>query len=134
MTPETPVPAANPVLKQKRRRKVDPESDSKLALLLTMYARAKEESNAASELADEYQSQIKKAILEAAGDDVPDSFDIAADPMGGYPAFTFSYTEPSWVLDSKRMKAEAPETYVEYAKQTRGFWTFKQKTNYKGKK
>lgn len=116
-------------VKSKRTRKVDPPSDSKLATLLTEYAKAKEQAEAYSKQAGELQSQIRQLLFDQAGDDVPDSFSIPADPHGGYPAFSMYYTPPSWSLDSKSLKSNDPETWVQYAKEKRGYWTFKEREN-----
>jgi hypothetical protein len=127
---ETQAPEAQP--KVKIRKKIDPPSDSPLARLLTAYHQAKDEAAAVDERAEEYLSQAKNLIFEAGGKDVPDAFDIVADPHGGYPAYSFAYTPPGWSVDSKRMKADSPETYVEWAKPTKGFWSFREKQNHKG--
>lgn len=126
-TPETP--------RERLRLKVDPESDSRLATLLTQYKSAKEREVAAKEEAAELQSQIVTELAnQVEGDSIPDVFDIAADPMGGYPAYSYRYTPPGWGLDAKAMKAEDPETYVKYAKERQGYWTFEAKKTGQGRR
>lgn len=113
--------------RQPKVSKIDPPSDSRLASLLTEYSRAKDEETAAKERAAELQSQIRATVLEDAGDDVPEKFEVAADPHGGYPGYTFYWTAEGWTCDTKRMKSEDPETWVKWAKKRDGFWTFKEK-------
>lgn len=123
--PQAPVQQPKPVV----RKKVDPASDSRLATLLTAHKEAKERAAAAAAEADELQSQITAEVLATVpeGGKVPDAFDIAADPHGGYPAYTYRYTPPGWGIDSKRMKSEDPEEYVKWAKRREGYWTFEAK-------
>jgi hypothetical protein len=131
---ETPETSPEPVQRPRTRRKVDPESDSRLAALLTSYREAKERESAAKAEAAELQSHIVSELASVAGDDVPDVFDISADPMGGYPAFTYRYTPPGLGLDSEKMKSEDPVTYVKFLKERRGYWTFEAKKTGRGRR
>lgn len=123
-TPQPQVPEQQP--KRRVRKKVDPHSGDRLALLLTEYHRAKTLAESAGAEAEEYKSLII-AALEISADEETDVFDIAADPMGGYPAFTYRYTPEGWGVDTKRMASEEPETYVKFAKRRQGYWTFEAK-------
>lgn len=134
-TPETVKPATT-TKKPIVRTKVDPASDSRLASLLTSYKEAKERESAAKAEASELQSHIVSELASQIpeGQNVPDAFDISADPMGGYPAFTYRYTPPGLGLDSDKMKSEDPATYVKYLKERRGYWTFEAKKTGQGRR
>lgn len=98
---------------------VTPEPGSRLEQLHAQYADAKAQ-------ADESAARLKsitdgiKAELSAMA---PDARRIALGGSAG-PALAMTYTE-SWRLDSKRLKADAPETYVRYAKQSAS-WTLRE--------
>lgn len=97
---------------------VTPEPDSRLAQLHAAYPAAKAAADDAAEKLKAITDGIKLALSEAA----PDQTRI--DLRGGHgPALRLSYTE-TWRFDSKRFKAEDPETYVRYAKKS-GSWALK---------
>lgn len=128
LSPEAPEPQP----KSKVRQKLDPASDSKLAALLTSFHEAKKRAESADAEADEYLSQIK-SMLATVSDGV-DAFDIAADPHGGYPAFTYRYTPAGKTLDGAKLKSENPDTWESFAKERKGYWTFEAKKSGRGRK
>lgn len=123
-------PEAQP--KPKVRQKLDPASDSKLAALLTSFHEAKCRADAAAAEAEEYMSQITGMLSEVS--EGVDAFDIAADPHGGYPAFTYRWTPEGKGLDGARLKSDDPELWERYAKPRKGYWTFEKKRNGRGKR
>lgn len=92
------------------------EPGSRLDDLLAMYDQLK----AAAEEAEARFDTVKNAIkfeLGALGGGAP-QVDVAHSALTQ--PLRLSYVE-SWRLDAKRMKAEAPETYVRYAAKS-GSW------------
>ncbi|HEX6871069.1 MAG TPA: hypothetical protein VF163_08225 [Micromonosporaceae bacterium] len=93
---------------------------SRLEDLLATYAHLKPQ-------VDELTGRLKsitdaiKAELVAAN---PDATRIAVDSAALAAPLRVSYVE-SWRLDSKRLKAEAPETYVRYAVKS-GHWEMRE--------
>lgn len=116
--------------RQPVRQKLDPASDSKLAMLLTSFHEAKCRADAAAAEAEEYMSQITGMLSEVS--EGVDAFDIAADPHGGYPAFTYRWTPEGKGLDGQRLKSDDPELWERYAKPRKGYWTFEKKRNGRG--
>lgn len=110
----------------KVRVKVEPAPGSRLETLLT-------ELRIASGRLDEVKGRFEelhgavKAELQALRDasSQPDAYDVPAHPKGAYPAASLTYTPPSWQLDGKALKDADPKTWVQYARERRGFWTFK---------
>lgn len=93
---------------------------SRLEQLQASYAEAKAQ-------ADEAAARLKvvtdgiKAELSAA---IAETGDRRVDLVGGPgPALTMTYAE-SWRVDAKKLKAEAPETYVRFAKKSSS-WTLR---------
>lgn len=98
---------------------VQPQPGSRLEQLQAVYADAKAR-------ADEASAQLK-AITDAIKTEL-----TALAPIGetrialqseAGPRLRLTYSE-AWRLDSKRLKAEVPETWVRYAKKS-GSWTLR---------
>lgn len=97
---------------------VRPRAASKLADLHAQYVGAK----AASKAADEELKAITDAIKLELSKAAPDQTQVDLIPANGVvaPALRLNYVE-SWRIDSKKLKAENPETYVQYARKS-GSW------------
>lgn len=96
---------------------VGAETGSRLAQMHAAYADAKAEVEGAAERLKVITDAIKLELTNAA----PDQARIELHGPG--PTLRLVYTT-SWRVDAKKLKAEAPEIYVRYAKQT-GSWTLK---------
>lgn len=110
MTETTPVPQPPAVVKSRK--------GSRLAQLLDAYPDAKA-------AADEAAAQLKAVtdgIKFEAGQAAAGQPKVTICPPGGSaaPKLELDYRE-SWRIDSKKLKAEDPETYVRYAKKS-GAW------------
>lgn len=92
------------------------EPGTRLADLLAMYDHLKAQADEAGQRFDTVKNAIK-AELAAAAPGAP-QVDVAHSALTQ--PLRLSYVE-SWRLDAKRMKAEAPETYVRYAAKS-GSW------------
>lgn len=94
------------------------EPGTRLEQLHAAYASAKSEAAAAAEALKTVTDAIKLELTQA----VPDapSIDLVGE---GLPPLRLTYVE-SWRVDSRKLKAEDPETYVRYAKKS-GSWTLK---------
>lgn len=116
---------------EKKRLKVDNREDlsPRLVAALTLLDDLKAEEAAAKERAKDARRAIE-AELQALSDpeDMPDAYDIPADPHGAWPAYTMVWHRPGWKIDEQRMQEEAPELYVEYAKPTNGYWEVRKAT------
>lgn len=93
-------------------------ADSRLAQLQSQYAEAKSAADAAAEHLKGITDAIKHELTRAA----PEHTKIDL-PAGHGPALRLTYSE-RWSLDTRRMKAEDPLTYVRYAKKG-GAWTLR---------
>ena len=122
-------PEPKPQPKVKKRQKFEPEPGSRLALLFNQLP----ELEAAKKEAEEKLTACKKAIQAEIGstidnpEDLPDQFDIPADPYGGYPAYTLAAREGAWRLDAEALKNQDPATYVKWAKRGQPYWELKRK-------
>ena len=108
--PTAPVPQQPAVVKSRK--------GSRLAALLDAYPAAKA-------MADEAAAQLKAitdGIKLEASQQAPDQPKVTICPAGGSeaPTLELDYRE-SWRIDSRKLKAEDPETYVRYAKKS-GAW------------
>ena len=74
------------------------------------YADASAEAKAADERLSAAKDKLKTALSEASAGALRAELRVA-----GYRPVTLIYTEP-WRLDTKRLQAEQPAVYVEYAK------------------
>jgi hypothetical protein len=119
-----PAPAAQPQPKIKKRTRLEPPDGSRLALLFTrlpqLESRKKEAEEELAECKKAIQQEIAATITDP--DDMPDQFDIPADPYGGWPAYTLAAREGAWGLDTEAMKTQDPETYVKFARRGRPYW------------
>lgn len=84
--------------------------------LRTEYAAAKDASAAAEERLKAVKSKLQTALSEATNGAYRSELRVP-----GFKPMTLIYTEP-WTLDSKRLKAEQPAVYVEYARRSER-WT-----------
>lgn len=92
---------------------------SRLEQLHAAYADAKAEQDAAAKKLKAITDAIKVEVTSL--DPNERRFEITG--ASGAPPLRLTYVE-SWRVDSKRLKAEQPELYVAYAKQS-GAWTLK---------
>lgn len=74
------------------------------------YAVAKDASAAAEERLKTAKSKLQQALSEAANGAYRSELRVP-----GFKPMTLVYTEP-WTVDTKRLKAEQPAVYVEFAK------------------
>jgi hypothetical protein len=116
--------------KVKKRQKVEPEEGSDLSRLFyelpELEAQKKEAEEKLAAHKRKIQQEISKSV--ASPGDMPDQFDIPADPHGGYPAYTLAAREGAWRVDTEALKSEDPETYVKWAKRGQPYWELKRKT------
>ncbi len=87
-----------------------------------LYAQYDELERAAKDAETRFET-VKDAIKAELGQAAPDATAISADCATVGLTLELTYGE-SWRLDSKRLKAEDPGTYVKYAKAS-GSWTLK---------
>lgn len=105
----TPPPAVVPVT---------PAADSKLEQLHAVYAQRKAEADAATKALKEVTDGIKAELTAAA----PDQPKVALSSAYG-PPLQLTWVE-SWRVDATKLKAERPDIYVLFAKQS-GTWQLK---------
>lgn len=127
MPPAKEVTATPPRIK--RRHKLEPEEGSRLSMLMTQLpaleaAKAEAESKL-KEHKKAIQLEIGKTVSDP--DNMPDVFDIPADPYGGYPAYTLSAREGAWRLNSEALKTQEPGTYERYLEQGQPYWELKRR-------
>lgn len=111
--------------------KVEPEPGGQLEQFLVSNKRAHDDSAEAREREDQYKLAIKKFLLDLFPDasDLPDSFDIAADPHGRYPAYTMTLKGVgSWRLNTDALKESEPAKYVQYAVPVTPSWELREST------
>lgn len=119
--PEVPRP--------KRRLKVEPEPGGQLEQFLIANKRAHDDAEEAKERESEYKQAVKKFLLGLFPDpaDLPDAFDIAADPHGRYPAYTMTLKGVgSFRLNTDALKSTEPEKYVQYAVPVTPTWELRE--------
>jgi hypothetical protein len=124
-----PVPQPAPPVPQpaRKRAKIEPESGGKLEQLLISNKKADDAESVAKEAHEELKAAIKAWLLSVFPDpaDLPDAFDITADPHGRYPAYTMTL-KGGWRVDSKTMAAEDPETYQRWLKPVKASWELRE--------
>jgi chromosome condensin MukBEF ATPase and DNA-binding subunit MukB len=111
MTTATTPPPAAPVHPAPVHLQADP--DTRLEQLLAQYDMAKAESKKADEALKAITDGIKQELAAAA----PDAVDIRVDSPDLAQPLRLLAIE-SWRVDATRLKTEAPETYVRYAKKS----------------
>lgn len=120
----TPIEPQPPV---RRRTKLEIPEESKLSFLMAqlpqMEAEAKDSADRLKEHKKAVQAEIAKTVEDP--NDLPDVFDIPADPYGGHPAYTLAARQGSWALDAEAMKNTEPETYVKWARRGKPYWELK---------
>jgi len=125
----TPAQAqAVPQPKVKKRLKVEPEENSRLSMLMSQLPELEVQKREAEEKLTEHKKAVQQeiaAFVAANGLDMPDVFDIPADPYGAHPAYTLSAREGAWRVDTEAMKSQEPETYVKWAKKGQPYWELK---------
>lgn len=94
----------------------EPAVETRLGMLRMEYATAKDASAAAEERLKAVKGKLQTALSEATNGAYRSELRVP-----GFKPMTLVYTEP-WTLDTKRLKAEAPAVYVEYAKRS-SRWT-----------
>ena len=123
--PPPPDGTAVPQPKVKRRLKIEPEDNSRLAMLMARLPELEVQKKEAEEKLAEHKKAVQQeiaAFVVANGLDMPDVFDIPSDPYGAHPAYTLSAREGAWRLNAEAMKAEDPETYVRWAVKGQPYW------------
>jgi hypothetical protein len=130
-TPPSNSDTAVPQPKIKKRLKLEPADDSRLSMLMSQLPELEVQKREAEEKLAEHKKAIQQeiaAFVVANGLDMPDVFDIPADPYGAHPAYTLSSREGAWRLNTEAMKAEDPETYVKWAVKGNPYWELKKKS------
>lgn len=104
-----------PQPRPRRRLKVEPEPGGQLEQYLVANKQHHDDAEQAAEQEDEYKKAVKAWLLSLFPDpaDLPDGFDIAADPHGRYPAYSMTL-KGGRRLDSKRLHADIPDLYEKY--------------------
>jgi hypothetical protein len=104
-----------PQPKPRKRLKVEPEAGGQLEQLLVVNKRAHDDMEQAKEQEAEYKLAIKTWLLSLFPDpaDLPDSFDIAGDPHGRFPAYTMTL-KGGKRLDSRLLRENIPDLYERY--------------------
>lgn len=98
--------------------KVEPTPGSRLEQMHAAYADAKAAADDATEKLKAITDAIKLELSQAAPEGA-----TKVDLVGPGPSLRLSWSE-TWRFDSRRFKAEDPETYVRYAKKS-GAWTLR---------
>lgn len=123
----TPPPSngtATPQPKIKIRQKLEPAEGSDLSLLFTQLPELEAAKKEAEERLAAHKKKIQQEIAKSVTDpaDMPDVFDIPADPFGAYPAYTLSARQGAWRLNAEAMRNEDPATYKKWAVQGEPYW------------
>lgn len=100
---------------------VRPDPGTRLAALHAQYPALKAEADAGAERLKACTDGIKAEL----GAQLPEGAirGLLRDPAGQAPPLALTYSE-TWRFDSRRFKAEDPETYVRYAKKS-GSWALR---------
>lgn len=119
-----PAQAATAQPKIKVRKRLEPAEGSALSLLFTQLPELEAAKKEAEEKLTAHKKRIQQEIARDISNpqDMPDVFDIPADPFGAYPAYTLSARAGAWRLNAEAMKSEDPETYVKWAVQGEPYW------------
>jgi hypothetical protein len=121
--------------KPKKRLKVEPEPGGRLEQFLIANKKAHDAASEAGEQESEAKAAIKAFLLslfDGREAELPDAFDVAADPHGRYPGYTMSL-KGGWRLDTTRFKEDKPETYVEYAVPVKPSWELREAAQGQGR-
>lgn len=124
----TATPLEEPQVQPKKRRlKVEPQEGSRLSALMATLPRLEAAKTQAEKELKEAKGKIQAEIASTVNDpdDIPDVFDIPADPYGAHPAYTLSAREGAWRLDAEAMKDNDPETYVKWVRRGNPYWELK---------
>jgi hypothetical protein len=108
-----PFPAPVPQPKVKKRVKVEPEEGGELEQFLIANTAAASAAKEAGESAEEWKLAVKTWLLSlfppladgTPNPDMPDAFDVTADPHGRYPGYTMTLKEGHH-LDADRMRLD----------------------------
>lgn len=98
---------------------VRPDPDTRLEQLTAQYDMAKAEADKAASTLKAVTDAIKLELASAAPGET--SIDLVSDLLA---APLRLVAVESWRVDAKKLKAEAPETYVRYAKKSTS-WTLR---------
>jgi len=118
-----PAPAtAQP--KIKKRLKLEPEPNSQLSLLFHQLPELEAAKKEAEEKLAAHKKKIQQEIARSIEnpEDLPDQFDIPADPFGGYPAYTLAARDGALRLNAEAMKAQDRATYDKWAVRGQPYW------------
>jgi hypothetical protein len=135
----TPQPQPAP----KNRLKVEPESGGQLEQFLIENKKAHDAEVSAREDEAAYKLSVKTWLLSlfppsldgTPNPDLPDAFDIAADPHGRYPAYTMTLKgKDSFRLDTEVLKAQAPEVYEHFSVPVTPAWELRESTQGRGRR
>lgn len=125
----TPAQAqAVPQPKVKKRLKLEPEENSRLSMLMSQLPEMEVQKREAAEKLEAHKKAIQQeiaAFVVAQSLEMPDVFDLPADPYGAHPAYTLSAREGAWRIDTEALKSQEPETYVKWAKKGNPYWELK---------
>src|ERR1700743_239453 len=121
---------ANPIEPQppvKKRAKLEISEGSRLSALMAQLPEMEAAAKDAAERLKEHKKAVQAEIAKTVEDpeQLPDVFDIPADPYGAHPAYTLAAREGSWSLDAEAMKTQEPHTYVKWAKRGKPYWELK---------
>lgn len=123
-SPGTAGPLPQPQPKPRVHQRLEPEPGSDLSLLFTqlpVLEAAKAEAEAALKAhKKKIQAEIGKTVTDPS--QMPDVFNIPADPYGGYPAYTLSARAGQKRLNAEAMKAQDPDTYEKWVVQGEPYW------------
>lgn len=116
---------AVPQPKIKTRVKVEPDPASRLAYLLSQLPELETQKRESEEKLKECKKAIQQevaAFTAANGLDVPDVFDLPADPYGAHPAYTLSARPGALHVDTEALKAQDKDTYDKWAVRGDPYW------------
>ena len=100
---------------------VEPDSNSRLATLLTIYHAQKAEAAAAEIAADETKAAIM-AELARWPQQPGKAFDIPAHPNGAWGAYALTFSNPRR-FQQKSFAEDHPDLYEEYKRTGNGQWS-----------
>lgn len=128
-----PIPTAgtaNPIEPQppvKKRSKLEITEGSRLSMLMAQLPELEASKSDAETRLREHKKAIQAEIAATVDDpnELPDVFDIPADPYGAHPAYTMSARQGAWRLDAEAMKNQEPTTYVKWAVRGDPYWELK---------
>lgn len=112
----------------KKRFKIEPDTGGQLEQLLITHKVAYDAKETAAEAEADTKARIKAFLLSLFpdGEGLPDSFDIAGDPHGRYPAYTLTL-KGGTMFDSKAFRADVgDELYQRYKKPITPSWELRE--------